>query len=419
MIIRLYLGEDDLYNVSFIENFDNDQNSYQYDKQVLSRITDRNGIDFLNSEKSYVDSFTGSLKFSSTKEENISAIEESNIESISFDSNFSKEFISSDTGILNVLSGNSNNSWNLTIKTPSVINESIFSQDKYRPYRNTSFNSSGIEVAVNVVLKNPVEASRIRVSPNIGYGLYVDQVVIQRVESNTNNSQSTENNYETLLTNSIYSEKNIDIDFAEKNIKSFIIFFKQKKYKRVKLTSKQSEVNAKVVNYLAKNMRIERKKNHDILQDYVIDFFLKDFSRDFVLKNKEIYSYNYSRYYPTSLQDREVQILKINNRSNTPSDVDAFNRLKNADIISNMVFSLVGYSLGAKIRSLNPGVYIESNLRSTIKDIESYYSGGVIPVGDSNNTEPNSHFVNEISYPFMKNEALSMMEKKEESNLYE
>jgi hypothetical protein len=420
MITLLYLGEDDLYNVSFIENFDNDQNSYQYDNQPLSTIIDKApNTSFLNSEKSYIDPFTGSLKFSSKQEENLKVIEESNIESISFDSNFSSEFITSDTGIKNVLSGSSNNSWNITVKSPSIINESIFFQDKYRAYRSSSSSSTGIDVAVKVVLRNAVSASRIRVSPNIGYGLYVDQLVLETTESNTNNSTSSENNFIKTLTTPIYSDKNIDIDFSEKNIKSFIIFFKQKKYKRTRIAPQQSEVNAKIVNYLAKNIRLERKKNHDILQDYVIDFFLKDFSRNFVLKNKEIHSYNYSKYYPTSLQSREVQILKINNKSDTPSDVDGFNRLKNADMISNMVFALVGYSLGAKIRSLNPGVYIESSLRSTVKDIESYYSGGIIPVGDSNNTEPNAHFVNEITYPFTKNEALSMMNKSEDLNLYE
>jgi hypothetical protein len=217
MTILLFHGEDDLYNVNFIENFDNDQNSYQYDTYNSFAVPDRsangNSNPFSSSEKSYVDSFTGCLKFSSTKEENISTIQDANIESISFDSNFSNQFISSDTGIRNLLSGNSNNSWNITVKSPSIINESIFSQDKYSLYKNSSSNDPGIEVAVKVVLRNSVNASRIRISPNIGYGLYATQLLLQKAQSNTQNSQSTENNYIQILKDSIYSEKNIDIDF--------------------------------------------------------------------------------------------------------------------------------------------------------------------------------------------------------------
>lgn len=411
-------GEEDLYNVNFVENFDNDQNSYQYDLQTISSIPDRNNITFLNSEKSYVDSFTGSLKFSSNKEENIITIEDSNIESISFDSNFAQQFISSDTGIRNVISGNSNNSWNITVKSPSIINESIFSQDKYKSYINT-LQGSGIEVAVKVVLKSAVNASRIRIAPNIGEGLYVTQLIVQGTESNTNNSNSQENNYVGIISDSIYSEKNIDIDFPPQNVKSFIIFFKQKKYNRIKIPAQQSEVNAKLVNHLVKKMRLERKKNHDILQDYVIDFFLKDYSRDLVLKNKEIYSYNYMKYYPIINKTSQMSILGIEKTTQALEDVDNYNRFKNSDLINSMVFSLVAFSLGSKMRSLNPGVYIESNLRSTIKGIDSYSSGGIIPVGDSNMSENNAHFVNETNSPFTKNDAIQAMNNVQETNLYE
>lgn len=419
-------GEDDLYNVNFIENFDNDQNSYQYDQQSIGSIPDRsgapflnNGIPFINSEKAYIDSFTGSLKFSSTKEELIKNIEDSNIESINFDSNFSKQFITSDTGIKNTITGNSNNSWNVTVKSPSIINESIFSQDKYKLYKNSSTDTPGIEVAVEVVLRAPINASRIRVSPNVGYGLYVTQLLLKTAVPNTDNSNSTQNNYVAILPDSIYSDKNIDIDFPQQDVKSFIIFFKQRKYNRTKLVAQQSEVNAKLVNHLVKKMRLERKKNHDILQDYVISFFLKDYSRDFVLKNKEIYSYNYSKYYPVIKKDNAMQILGMDKKTQALEDVDNFNRFKNSDLLSSMIFSLVAFSLGAKMRSLNPGVYIESNLRSVIKGIDAYSSGGMIPVGDSNMSESNGHFVNEINSPFTKNDALQLMQNTEETNMYE
>ena len=64
----------------FVENFDNDQNSHIYDVAApLARIPDRNGTFFISSEGSHVDSFTGSLKFSSDKQESLVDIKQEDI----------------------------------------------------------------------------------------------------------------------------------------------------------------------------------------------------------------------------------------------------------------------------------------------------------------------------------------------------
>ena len=79
----------------FVENFDNDQNSHIYDVAApLARIPDRNGTFFISSEGSHVDSFTGSLKFSSDKQESLVDIKQEDIKSINFYTNFPTQNIS-------------------------------------------------------------------------------------------------------------------------------------------------------------------------------------------------------------------------------------------------------------------------------------------------------------------------------------
>jgi hypothetical protein len=379
-------------------------------------MPDRNGTPFTNSEGSQVDSFTGSLKFSSSIEQSLVGINEADIKSINFYTNFPTENISSDTGIKNIITGNSNNSWNLTVKSPSVINSSIFSQAQFQGFNADSSGIVGAEIAVSVELNRSVDAQRIRISPNIGQGLYITQIVLDR---ETANGTSPLNSKISILNAPMYVDRNLDIDFAETKIKGFIIFFKQKNYNRTKLAPVQSELNSKLVSILTKALRNEKKKNHDLLQDYVLTFFLKDSNKNYILRNKNIYNYDYTKYYPVEQSKKEINLLKEIKKDVSPSDLESKNLFKNSDFISNIVFAIVSYSLGAKFRGLNSTTYIESNLLSNIKSIENYASGGMLPLGDSNTTENNVHLLNETYAAFSKVDALDGMNNIEQSNLYE
>lgn len=403
----------------FVENFDNDQNSHIYDVAApLARIPDRNGTFFISSEGSHVDSFTGSLKFSSDKQESLVDIKQEDIKSINFYTNFPTQNISSDTGITNIITGNSNNSWNLTVKSPSVINSSIFSQAQFQGFNADASGIVGAEIAVSVELNKSVDAQRIRISPNIGQGLYATQIVLDRDVTNSNTSDNQTNKI-SVLKAPIYVDRNLDIDFAKTKIKGFIIFFKQKNYNRTKLAPVQSELNSKLVSILTKALRNEKKKNHDLLQDYVLTFFLKDSNKNYILRNKNIYNYDYTKYYPTEQSKKEINLLKEIKKDISPSDLESKNLFKNSDFISNIVFAIVSYSLGAKFRGLNSSTYIESNLLSNIKSIQNYASGGMLPLGDSNTTENNVHLLNETYAAFSKVDALDQMNNIEQSNLYE
>ena len=341
------------------------------------------------------------------------SIGQADIKSINFYTNFPTENISSDTGIKNIITGNSNNSWNLTIKSPSVINSSIFSQAQFQGFNADSSGIVGAEVAVSIELDRSVDAERIRISPNIGQGLYITQIVLDREISNT------QTNKMSVLKAPIYVDRNLDIDFAETKIKGFIIFLKQKNYKRTKLTPIQSELNSKLVSMLTKTLKNEKKKSHDLLQDYVLTFFLKDSKKNYILRNKNIYNYDYTKYYPVEQSKKEINLLKEIKKDVSPSDLESRNLFKNSDLISNMVFAIVSYSLGAKFRGLNPSTYVESNLLSNVKSVGNYTSGGILPLGDSNMSENNSHLLKETYSSFNKVDALDVMNNMENANLYE
>jgi hypothetical protein len=346
------------------------------------------------------------------------SIEQADIKSINFYTNFPTENISSDTGIKNIITGNSNNSWNLTVKSPSVINSSIFSQAQFQGFNTDSSGIVGAEVAVSIELTKNVDAQRIRISPNIGQGLYVTQIVLDRADTNSNTLDNQTNKI-SVLNAPIYVDRNLDIDFAKTNIKGFIIFLKQKNYNRTKLAPIQSELNSKLVSVLTKALKNEKKKNHDLLQDYVLTFFLKDSNKNYILRNKNIYNYDYTKYYPTEQSKKEINLLKEIKKDVSPSDLESKNLFKNSDFISNMVFAIVSYSLGAKFRGLNQNTYIESNLLSNIKSVGNYASGGILPLGDSSISENNVHLLKETYSAFNKADALDGMNNIEQSNLYE
>ena len=271
---------------------------------------------------------------------------------------------------------------------------------------------------MSVELNRSVDAQRIRISPNTGQGLYITQIVLDRDVTNSNTSDNQTNKI-SVLKAPIYVDRNLDIDFAKTKIKSFIIFFKQKNYKRTKLTPIQSELNSKLVSVLTKTLRNEKKKSHDLLQDYVVTFFLKDSNKNYILRNKNIYNYDYTKYYPVEQSKKEINLLKEIKKDVSPSDLESRNLFKNSDLISNMVFAIVSYSLGAKFRGLNASTYVESNLVSNVKSIGNYVSGGILPLGDSNMSENNSHLLKETYSSFNKADALDVMNNIENTNLYE
>ena len=412
-------GEDDLYNFSFMENFDNDQYSHIYEKSNYG-IPDRTGHSFTTREYASVDSLTDSLKYSNSYERSLTNIEKDDIKEIKYYTNFSSEYITSDTGINNLLNNSSSNTWNLTVKSPLIIKESIFEREEFARYQNGINLTASAQVAIEIIFNKQIKATRIRLTPNSSAGLFVTQIV---VESGSGQSvvQTTENlNKTTVLSSPVYINKGVDIELPSAGyIKSMIIFLSQKEYIRTKIAPIQSESNFKLINQIASAIKIERKNSHDKLQDMVIKYFIKDNARDYIIRNKKLYNYDYTNYYPNDLSKKSVGVLKELKTNNYYSDIDSFNKFRNTSLLSNIVFSIISHSIGSKIRALTSSTYMESNLRQSVKSVSSYRSGGMVPLNDSNNIENNLQFLEEKPSAFNQSDAVKLLGNIEELGLYE
>lgn len=412
-------GEDDLYNFSFMENFDNDQYSHIYDKSSYG-IPDRTGFFFSTKEYASVDPLTDSLKFSNSYERSLVNIEKDDIKEIKYHTNFSKEYITSDTGINNLLNNSSSNTWNLTVKSPLIIKESIFEREEFARYQNGINLTASAQVAIEITFNKQIQATRIRLTPNSSAGLFVTQIVVESGSGESSVVTTEDLSKTTVLSSPVYINKGVDIELPSAGyVKSMIIFLSQKEYIRTKIAPVQSESNFRLINQIASAIRIERKNNHDKLQDMVIKYFIKDNARDYIIRNKKLYNYDYTNYYPNDISKKSVGVLKELKTNNYYSDIESFNKFRNTSLLSNIVFSVISHSIGSKIRALTSSTYIESNLRQSTKSVSSYRSGGMVPLNDSNNVENNLQFLEEKPSAFNQEDAVKLLGNIEELGLYE
>ena len=129
----------------------------------------------------YVDPIQGSLKFSSssTPQLQASALSQDKIKSITYETNFSKEYISSDTGIEQLLNILNQKSWSLTAKSPFVIKDSIFDNPNYSSYRNNVVVDPSAQVAITIELNSFYKIAKARLFSNAFSNLQLCQVIVE------------------------------------------------------------------------------------------------------------------------------------------------------------------------------------------------------------------------------------------------
>jgi hypothetical protein len=412
-------GEEDLYNSSFIENFDNESNSYINESSTFS-IPDRDGINLTQEMLAKVDPVSGKLKYSSNQEIFLSSINSNNIKSISYETNFSKEYISSDTGIEKVLNNLNSKIWSMNVKSPFLIRESLLDSEKYVDFKNNVNVGPSAQVALNIEFNSLVSMSRIRINPNIIDSLGVAQIILETENSQASSSSTLDYKKIPMLKSPVFIQKNYDIDLDKNyNVKSLTIVLFQKEYNRTKVNSVQSEINSKMISEIHKEIKESRKDQHDTLQDFVIKFFLRETDKSFILKNNKIYQYNYTSYYPKSLSKTNFGTIEKLAKDTYFSDLDAFNKFKNTSLLSNIIFSIISFSLGSKLRNKITSTYVESNIRDTPKSVGSFLSSGLIPVSDSNIVDKNIHLFNQTLSSISQQDATEVLNSVQETNMYE
>lgn len=347
-----------------------------------------------------------------------SAITQSKIKNISYETNFSKEYISSDTGIEQLLNILNEKSWSLTVKSPFVIKDSIFDNPKYSNYKNNVNVDPSAQVAITIELDNFYPITTARLFSNNFSNLLLCQVIIETKGSQLSSRASSATVKTALMTETKTLKNVIDFDINQ-TIKSMTFIIAQRAYVRKKNVPIQSEVNSKIISAIVSEIRAQRKVEHDSLQDYVIKFFLNETKNSYILRNKKLYSYNYTKYYPTSLTKMNFGVIEKLDRDSYYSDLDSFNKFKNTSLISNMIFSIITYTLGSKLKNSSNSTYIESNLIDKIKTIRSFNFSAMLPLGDSNIVDSNMHFFENSYGSLSKEEAINVLNGTEEINTYE
>jgi hypothetical protein len=342
------------------------------------------------------------------------------IKSITYETNFSKEYISSDTGVEQLLNLLNQKSWSLSVKSPFIIKDSIFDNPKYANYRNNVLVDQSAQVAINIELDGFYQIGKARLFSNNFSNLQLCQVIVETKGISQGSQTSNQTTKRALMTEAKTLKNVIDFDFDQSYaIKSITLIVAQRAYIRKKNVPVQSEVNSKIVSSIVSEIRKQRKSEHDTLQDYVIKFFLNETQNSYILRNKKIYSYNYTKYYPTSLSKMNFGVIEKLDRNSYYSDMDSFNKFKNTSILSNMIFSIITYSLGSKLRNSSNSTYVESNLVDKVKPVRTFSFSGMVPLGDSNIVDSNMHFFESSYGSYSKEDALQLLNGTEEINTYE
>ena len=131
---QFIVGEDDLYNFNYIENFDSDINS---DKSGI-QIVDRDGISFNNNGNYYIDSSLGKMSISTGIE---FTNQYNNISSTNYLSNYSN-YSTTDTGFHSVFNEDKLDHWTVTVKSPVVLSSKLEESTRYISYDDSYINRS-------------------------------------------------------------------------------------------------------------------------------------------------------------------------------------------------------------------------------------------------------------------------------------
>jgi len=394
-------GKDDLYNSNYIEKFDNYLNDYRTDGYLFDLI-DRDGSYFDDNGNGFVDTKAGVFKIGSgvTIKNALNFIDNINIKS-----NY-ENYKSSDSGFYTTLNDSRSDSWNVTIKSPVILTSKIDDIKKYISYDTSYIN--GAQNIVEMSFAFPQELDTIYITPGHGNGLQLLQVVLS--------SDSTEiyayKDYETILEESTDSNQTIEsyafenigdpisstttisvltepkqldsiteISFPRRNVSKIILIFNQPVYSKNENVTSSSELNAKAVYDIGREIREIRRSNTDRLQDLVYNLFLKNNSIKDLFKNKYMNDSYYSYKYPTVNKNFTNKIGRDNfSEENIQSNlIDE----KWSTILSTLFQNFFVHMIKDSGEIFNNSTFIESG--SIFSETYDFRKPGMLLQKDSNN----------------------------------
>lgn len=346
-------GKDDLYNYSFIENFDNDKDSSEAEGSKIPYV-DRDGLMPQSSYMSggFIDSVNSKFKIGSNLEK-INTV--GLIKSYMIKTNYD-QYVSSSSNIIDVFDDRQSKSWSVSVKSPKILNGLPIDIEKYVDY---DFSSAiGAKAIVEMELRKPVSIDSISISPNFGLGLSLMQVAIEKAELINTNSNTSPSGFvmEKILNQMIDLSKNVTVNFEKCKVKKIVLVFNQDTYTRTELTVDESELVSRKLHEIIMSLRSTKKRDHNILQDLVLSYFRKRISIDENKRNNYLHSEYYTYKYPVASRFKKGSAYEqFFEKSGNIEEAH------NDSPLSRMVESIVGHVLGSRFNVLSTTMYKDSS----------------------------------------------------------
>lgn len=352
-------GKDDLYNSSYLENFDNFLKSNLYEPTPVPFI-DRGGSSFDKNGNGFIDPVVSKFKIGSGIDF-INTV--SLIKSINSETNYSN-YVSSISDTEFLFNEKQSNVWNVSIKSPTILTSVPPSF-----HENISYDYSyilGAKTALTINFIKEIEMDLIRINPNAFEGMQIMQVVVEsaniaeKLYSSNSNTPSSGFQKRKILTAPIQVNSVIDINFPLDKIKSIVLFFNQSTYKKNTLTPTADEISARIVHEMLIKVRNKNKNSYSTLQDIVLEYFRRFTSIDEAKINNYAYTDYYTSKYPIAIENTRPFYSENNNALS----LDQGQKLINPSHLTSMVRNIVSQALGERFKMFNDSLFIDSRFNT-------------------------------------------------------
>jgi len=360
-------GKDDLYNFSYIENFDNNLKSNEYDSQKVSYV-DRGGLAFSDNGNGYVDPVSSTFKIGSGIEI-INVVD--NIKEVNITSNY-KQYLSSQNDASSLFNEDDSDTWSVSIKSPVVITSSIEEISKYIDYDHSYI--VGAKTIMEISLIKETEMDFIRIFPGESNGLQLLQVAIESANSAekifTLNSNNPVSGYQIkkILKQPLMINSTIDINIPLDKVKKIILIFNQSTYtKSNNLPLIDELISRSISEYISKS-RSTRKNKYSVLQDIVIEYFRRDVSIDEFKRNEYSYSDYYTSKFPVYDKNHPsiIENLFYKEKNNITS-VDDQDKIFQNSPLTMLVQGIVSQALSSRMNVFKNSLFKDT--RSAYTDV--------------------------------------------------
>lgn len=390
-------GKDDLYNFSYVENFDSNLRSNEYEVEKVSYI-DRGGVPFADNGNGYVDPISSTFKIGSGLN-TVNIV--NNIKEVKISSNY-QQYISSVSDPKSLFNEDDSDVWSVSIKSPVVITSSIEEMSKYIDYDYSYI--VGAKTIMEVSLIQETEMDFLRIFPSESNGLQLLQIAVESANTAENiyslNSNNPVSGYgiKKILKAPILINSTVDINIPLDKVKKIILIFNQSTYTKSNNVPLVDElISRSISNYIVRSAK-DRKNTYSILQDIVIEYFRRDSSIDEFKRNNYSLSEYYSCKFPIDrLGQSSIAKQNLTNEKNNHVGIDDEDfEFKNSPL-TMLVQNIVSQALSSRMNVFKNSLFKDTrtaysqNRLSEISSAPSSMSGNSSMLGYK-------HFDNSTDY---------------------